>query len=208
MLVSLAVVGLAAVLLSIGISRMGLGLGRSARADRQIDEISAAQFLLRHRMADTFPIKDRQTGNTIDFVGQRDSVDFVAAAPDNRGPDALQRYRLKLAHDGTLTLYHVSTLTSVLDPHEAGTDGWQATALTGGVSDLNLRYYGPQADTGVSSWQPDWSRRLTLPVLVRVRVDMTDASARAWPDLVIHLRSATGDTCERDLKTDLCKGST
>jgi general secretion pathway protein J len=207
MLVSLAVIGMAAVLLALGIGRMGLDLQHSARADRELDQIATAQFALRHRIERAFSAKDRQTGNTVDFGGEAKSLDFLSAAPDAQGADALHRYRLKLAQDGTLTLYHITALTSALDPRQTATLGWQATALAQGVSDLSLAYFGPRRDGNGSSWQPDWSHRPTLPTLVRVRVDMARGSVRGWPDLVIHPRAANGDICERDLKTDQCKGS-
>lgn len=207
MLVSLAIVALAAVLVSAGVGRIAYGLDRSAETDRQIDAIATAQFVLRRRVAVMFPAKDVQTGNTIEFLGKPDSVDFLAPGPDNTGPDALQRYRVRLAQDGALTLYRISSLSSAIDPRQASTAGWQATPLIGGVSALAISYYGPPPDGSAMRWQPQWVHRQSLPLLVRLRVDMADAASRAWPDLVIHVRAATGDTCERDAKTDQCKGS-
>jgi prepilin-type N-terminal cleavage/methylation domain-containing protein len=211
MLVSLAVIGMAAGLLALGIGRMGLDLTQSARADTQLDQISAAQFLLRHRIARAFPAKDRQTGNSVEFDGEAKSLDFLGTAPDAQGPQELQHYRLKLAQDGTLTLYQISSLTTAVDPHQRATVGWQATPLLRGVADLSLAYFGPRPNGTGNSWQPDWSRRPTLPMLVRLRVDLAENAlargAHGWPDLVIHPSAATGDICERDMKTDQCKGA-
>ena len=153
-------------------------------------------------------LRKAQTGTGRDFAGQQTTREFIAPAPDSDGPGELQRYRLKLAPDGTLTLYQISTLTTAIDARQRGVQGWLATPLLSGVTDLDLRYYGPREDTGASGWQPDWLHRLTLPVLVRVHVAMADASARAWPDLTIRVRAATIDSCERDFKTDQCKGTT
>jgi len=207
MLVSLAIIGMVAVLLALGIGRMGLDLQHSARADRELDQIATAQFTLRHRIERAYPAKDRQTGNTVDFGGEAKSLDFLGTAPDSKGPDALHRYRLKLAQDGTLMLYHITSLTNAVDPRQPATLGWQATALVSNVANLSLSYFGPRTNGNGSGWQPDWSHRPTLPTLVRVRVELARAGLRGWPDLVIHPRAANGDICERDLKTDQCKGS-
>jgi len=207
MLVALAVVGFGALLLSIGVGRMVLDAGRSTRADRRLDEVAAAQFVLRHRLERIVPERDPQTTNTVDFTGQERSVDFVASAPDRLGPDAPHVYRVKLAPDGTLTLYEISALTAAIDTRAQTTTGWRATPLVTGAANLSIAYYGPRPDASGSGWQSSWIRRPTLPVLVRVRAEV-DRAARAWPDLVVHLHAANGDVCERDLVTGLCRGAT
>lgn len=207
MLVSLAVVGMAAVILLIGIGRISFALGASTQADRRLDQIADAQFVLRHRIETVFPARDVQTLDTVDFAGQSKSLDFLAAQPDRGGPDALHRYRLRIARDGTLTLYNLNSLTTAVDVHRQATIGWQSTPLVSGVADLAIDYFGPRADASGSAWQASWIHRLTLPVLVRVRVDLAAAQAGAWPELIIHPRAANGDTCERDVVTNLCKGA-
>lgn len=206
MLVALAVVSLAAVLLVIGISRINLELGLSRFGDGRIGDVAAAQFTLRQRIERVFPAKDPQTGNTVDFSGREDSLDFISKAPENASPDALQRYRLKLSGDGTLTLYKISTLTTAIDPRQTSTEGWIATPLIAGVRNLNIRYFGPMPDNSGNGWQGYWNHRPALPKLVRLKVDFPEGDNRGWPDLVVRLHSANGDSCERDLRTEECKG--
>ena len=205
-LVSLVVVAMAAVLLTIGIGRIGLELGLSQRGDARLDTIATAQFELRQRIERTYPVKDPQTGNTVDFSGTEKSLDFLGEAPGNVGPDALQRYRVKIARDGTLTLYRLSTLSTTANQREASTDGWQATPLVTGVHALGIRYFGPTPENTGNQWQPYWVHRATLPRLVRLTLDFNDGDARGWPDLVIRVHAAGSDNCDRDLRTDECKG--
>ena len=206
MLVGLAVTGMAAVILAIGIGQMTLALKTATRSDRHLDAVATAQFTLRRRIEQTFPARDTQAIETVDFAGKDKSLDFLAPAPDRTGPNALHRYRLKLARDGTVTLYDVTSLTTAIDVREPATLGWAATPLVRGASAISIAYFGPGPDARGSVWQSTWLRRLTLPLLVRVRVELAQ-SPGTWPDLIVHPRVATGDVCDRDLRTDLCKGA-
>ena len=207
MLVSLAVVAMAALLMAIGVGRMGLDLSLSRRGDARLDDVVTAQFALRQRIELTFPAKDPQTGNTLEFAGLGDSIDFIGKAPDNVGPDVLNRYRIRLAHDGTLTLYRVSTLTTTIDPRQPTTDGWAAVPLVKGVRALAISYFGARQGNNGNGWQDAWVHRQTLPRLVRLRLDFPEGDERGWPELVVRLHAAISDTCDRDLRTDECKGA-
>ncbi len=216
MLVSLSVTALVATVLMIGIGRMDLRERLTGAKDAQIDEIAAAQFTLRRRIAQIYPAINPQTGNTIDFAGTEFGVEFAGEPPDNAAPDALQRYRLRLDRGGNLMLYRLNTISETIDPRAPSVDGWTATRLLAGAGAMSVRYYGPlpqiAANVGAglgagSGWQTNWSNRAALPSLIGIRLDFAAGDTRGWPDLVVRLRAANGDNCERNLRTDDCKGS-
>ncbi|WP_298167188.1 prepilin-type N-terminal cleavage/methylation domain-containing protein [Novosphingobium sp.] len=210
MLVCLAILGMVSAVLVTGIGRMDLRQRMIGQKDAQIDEIAQAQFTLRHLIANIHPSISPQTGNTVEFVGNQFGLEFDGKPPGNASPDALQRYRLRLERGGDLMLYRISTLDETVDRRQPDVTGWTATRLLSGVSSLSVRYLGSPdgrfAGAGLPpQWQLQWSSRDVLPSLVSLRIEFPPGDRRAWPDLVVRLRVANGDTCARDLRTDECR---
>lgn len=207
MLVSLVVLGLAAVLLAAGIGRVGLSLDLASRSDSRVDAIATAQFVLRERLAGTQPVPDSQAvATTLDFVGLDRRVDFIGAAPDAVAPDAMHFYRIARDPDGDLTLFNVSTLDQRVDAHNQSTVGWAAHPLVSGTTAIEIRYLGRSTfarDQGLV-WQSNWTHRPDLPLLVRVRVSFPDGDPRVWPDLIVHPRAAVPDDCPPDAGPNGC----
>lgn len=212
MLVSLAIVGMASLVLVGGIGRIDLRQRLTGQRDAQIDEIAQAQFTLRHLIANIHPSISRQTSSTVDFAGNQFGLEFDGEPPDNAGPDAFQRYRLRLERSGDLMLYRINTLNETVDKRQPEVTGWTATRLLSGVATVSVRYLGPEARSrsGLgaqipSPWQLQWSNRDVLPSAISLRLEFPAGDRRSWPDLVVRLRAANGDACERDPRTDECK---
>ncbi len=207
MLVSLAVMGMAALLLAAGIGRVGLGFSVANRATNRLDGIATAQFLLRHRLADVAPVGDSQVaGKALDFIGQAESVDFIGNVADRAAPDALQHYRLQRDPDGDLVLLSLSSLDARIDPRSRKSDGWTLLSLLTGTTRLSIRYLGqdPAVAEHHAVWQANWSHRDSLPMLVRISIDFAAGDKRNWPDLMVHPRAATPEMCPRDALTGGC----
>ena len=210
MLVSLAVMGMAAWLLTAGIERIAAGMNAANRDDRRLGSIAAAQFLLRQRLAVIEPVVDPQAaGNGLDFTGRPETLDFVGRVADNLAPDALQHYRLQRNSTGDLVLLRLSTLDPRVDPHSSASAGWTALPLLSGTSRLSIRYLGqnPLVAEQHAVWQASWSQRTTLPMLVQISIEFADRQRRNWPDMVVHPRAATPAPCPRDAVTGGCAGS-
>lgn len=212
MLVSLAVFAMVSTVMIIGIKRMDLRQRLFDQRDAPLDNIAAAQFLLRHRIAYAQPLVNPQTGNTLQFNGQQVSVDFDGDPPDSDAPDAMQRYRLRLERSGDLMLYRLKSLNDTIDRNNSAVTGWQATRLISGAHALSISYYGPRPALAsslgtLSGWRTNWSNRDVLPLLVSIRVDFPFGDKRSWPDLVVRLLAANGNNCDRDLRGGDCKGS-
>jgi general secretion pathway protein J len=210
MLVSLAVMGMAAWILTAGIQRVALGMTVANRTDSRLDGVSSAQFLLRQRLAAIEPVTDPEAGGkAIEFAGQAESLDFIGRAADRAAPDALQRYRLRRDPDGDLVLLSLNTLDSRVDPRSRQSLGWTPLTLISGTTRLSIRYLGqnPQVAEQHAVWQGNWSDRNSLPMLVRVSVELANGDRRNWPDLVVHPMAATPQPCTRDAITGGCVAS-
>ncbi len=211
MLVALAVLGLAAVLLTAMVGRVGQGLTIWQRDDHAAADVAAAAFTLRQRLAMMQPLADAQSGgSTVDFDGGRSSVDFVAPAPQRDAPDALRRYRLARDAAGNLVLFSLSTLDTRTDPRALSTTGWVGEVLLTGVTRLDIRYWGRNprlappaaaqrgADPVIAApavWQGAWSHRHALPQLVAVRIGFADGDRRTMPDVIVHPHAAIAEPC-------------
>lgn len=195
MLVALAVLALAAVLLTAMVARVGLGVRIWQGEDRSGQDLAAAAFTLRQRLALMQPVGDAQAGSgTIDFDGTRSALDFIAPAPDREAPDALRRYRLVRDPAGNLVLYSLSTLDTRVDAHALATRGWTGEVLMSGITRLEIRYWG-RAQGLQPGWQGVWTHRRALPQLVAIRVGFAENDRRAWPDLIVHPLAATREAC-------------
>ncbi len=203
MLVSLAVMGMAAWLLTAGIERIALGTQAANRTDNRLDALATAQRLLRQRLTAIEPVTDTPAGSSaLDFTGQAQTIDFVGRVADRGAPDALQHYRLQRDADGDLMLLSLSTL----DSHGRQSPGWAPLKLLSGTTQISIRYLGQNRRVAEQHavWQADWADRTSLPMLVRIGVDFAAGDHRQWPDLIVHPRAATPEPCPRDVLTGGC----
>lgn len=198
MLVALGVTGLAALLLAQATGRVELGLAAWHGQNARDGAIAAAQFTLRHRLAQMQPLPDIQAGaGAVAMQGRAEAVDFLAPAPDGDAPDALRRYRLLRDGAGHLVLFSLSSLDTRVDPRATATAGWRAEPLLDGVVRLDIRYWGrgPAALDDAPVWQSAWVGRAALPMLVRISVQFPAGDRRQWPDLIVHPAGAVPEPC-------------
>lgn len=205
-LVSLAVIGLCAVLFTAVIGRIGFAARHGDAADAERARIADAQRLLADRIARMQPLLDPRSSATVEMTGQGDRLDFTADATGPGTPDAPRRYRIARDPAGDLALYQLSTLDAVADPGAADSSRWARQVLLDGAAGLEIGYFGPDPVTGQPAWQREWIHRPGLPQLVRIAVSFPDEDRRVWPELVVHPRAGTGDTCQRVARLGTCRG--
>jgi general secretion pathway protein J len=125
----------------------------------------------------------------IHFIGSPDSLEFVSELPAWLGGGGLHALRLSLAdspdgRDGRLELEARPMIAyddPDLDPAEL-----PRAVLADDVGRLAFAYFGVDARGGGPAWLDTWSGRESLPLLVRMEVELADGSA--WPVLVAHPR--------------------
>lgn len=209
LLVSLSLVGLASTLLLYGLQSSGLIIRQQRAGNATIDEIAAAQRLLRSSIESLRPIpRVDSAGSILDIRGTEGFFTYIAPPHDRAGPDALQRFRLTRNADGSVVLYHASTLTAGIDRSGASLTGWTPQTLLRGVRNLTMSYLGSSTNPSDRRWVNRWWDHSNVPALVRIRVEFAAGDKRVWPDLIIRPRAAIDVACRIDPLTGNCRKQT
>ena len=200
MLVSLSLLALAAVLMFEGLgASQRLWAGEAARTARG-ETIEAAQTTLRVRLTRLRPVTQFD-GSTpyADIDGDDRRLLFIAPPADVERPSASRRYRLSLNGQGDLLLGAA--------PIDAGAgDVYTDQVLLRDVEGLDISYYGADAMGAAPSWRTEWTRRVTPPQLVRVRLALKSGDRRFWPDLIVHPAAVVDTLCSLERTTGSCRG--
>ncbi|MGL4542574.1 MAG: PulJ/GspJ family protein, partial [Polymorphobacter sp.] len=162
MLVSLALMGMAAGLL---VAALGTGRNlavRSANAADATEAVVAAQMLLRTRIeAMRAEARFDASAPYADVRGDAFRLSFTAPAADALRPAPEQRYRL-LLQQGALMLYHVDPLRRGINTDDPSLRGWSAAPLLGGVRDFDIAYFGVGPPDNSRRWRQFWQDRPRL----------------------------------------------
>lgn len=205
MLVTLALLGMAALLLLQGLATAATIAQRERTKSSGLGETISAQRVLRASIERLRPVRRADSGTPIvEFRGTAGVVTYVGPPLDSDAPDILQRFRLTRTASGDLVLYSASILKENID--RSGTDlvGWSPNTVLRGVSDLEVSYLGAGPNGGQRGWQDRWWDRPSPPDLIRVRVVFQDRH-RSWPDLVIRPRATMRTGCRIDVLSGRCE---
>lgn len=205
LLVALAVLGLAAGLLTamIGGAWAALPLAQQPQRD---EGVIAAQRIVRARIERLAPlVRIDSTQQIVDARGYPRQFSFAAPPLDREGPGALQRFRLMLTSSGDLVLFAASGLDERVDLNDPSLVGWQATKLISGVRDVELAYYGADRLDPDERWQQFWIDRAQPPALVRIRLRFAEGDRRHWPDLIVRPRATVNALCRINHASGRCE---
>jgi general secretion pathway protein J len=209
LLVVLAITGLMATMVLAAMGGAARFMTRADARTSRLDELVAAQRLLRDRVAGMRAITRLDSiVPSIDAQGDETSFTFIAPPPDRAAPDALWRYRLIVTAGGTLMLYHLNTLDRSVDANAPGAAGWRGTRLVDHVAAMRVGYFGRDPVAPGRRWQTRWFRRPQPPELVRIAIRFREGDARVWPDLVIRPRASVNLACTLDPLTGRCDATT
>lgn len=189
MIVALAVSALL-VTLAYGALRIGIRSWEAAQAGAdRLDTLRVGWQAVHDTLvasAATQPPEANQPG--ILFNGEADRLTFTANMPSYLGLGGL--YRVELFRDEQLdhtpfklrrTLYSAY----LQDPDSAQV---QQADLADHVARLSFRYFGIAGQGSAATWQETWQELPSLPVLVRVEVELENGGH--WPLLVAKLHQA------------------
>ncbi|MEP9360942.1 prepilin-type N-terminal cleavage/methylation domain-containing protein [Sphingomonas sp. KR3-1] len=198
LLVALALMGMAASLLLAGLRMAGLVAMRAQTTASGLDDVIAAQRVLRTGIERLWPVARLDTAKpVIEFRGNDAMLSYVAPPFDRDAPDALQRFQLLRTATGDIVLYRVSTRKVGIDARGYDLAGWTPTTLLRGTRGLSISYRGVPASGGARAWLNRWWDRASPPELIRIHVEFAPADSRQWPDLLVRPRVATS-TCLPD----------
>ncbi len=202
MLVSLALLGVAALLMVQGFSASRGAWRRMTARESASEAIAVAETRLRAGL-EQIVVRARFEKDTpyIDLDGGPRQLDFLSAPPLGEPPGAVERRRLSLTSDGDLQL-------QAMDIH--GEPGGAPDTLLRHVAGLQIGYFDPSgAGAGAGGgWRDDWSGQPVPPTLVRVRVDFPPGDRRVWPELMARPAATVDAQCVIDGDTGACRGRT
>jgi general secretion pathway protein J len=204
MLVALALFGMISALLASVISLIAQLDRSSRRQGAAIEQVAAAQDLLRARLEQMRPVADpRALGDSLAIVGLRDEVTFAAPGLAAGGAHQLQAIRLRRTQGGELAFY-TAPLLAGHDLRSPSVAGWSAAPLLDGVQRLEITYFGTDRITGRDVWQDRWLARAQLPKLVRVRLGLAEGDPRSWPVLIVRPMSGVHLACQQGRQSPDC----
>ena len=193
MLVSLALLAIAALLMVEGLTASH-GAWRRMQAREQAGEgVASAQTRLRAAL-EQMVVRARFDAATpyVDLAGDDERFTFPAAPLAGEPPGAPVLRELSLTKVGDLQLAL------------AGDGAVQAgDVLLDGVSRLEIGYYGRDGQAG---WRSEWTRQPRPPELIRVRVNFPTGDRRVWPELIVRPAASVDVQCVMDGDTGLCRG--
>ncbi len=197
LLVSLALLGIAAVLIAQSFRLDRNALWRLQARASAGEEIAAAQNLIRSRVEHLFAQAHfDNAGPSVEMEGASDHLDFLASSPNLLTP--IQRYRLSLNPAGDLDLAGAAT--------GGGSASSSDPTLLRGVQHLEISYYGPSGPSHARGWTHDWSMQASPPELVRVRLNFAAGDRHVWPELIMRPGVTVDTACVLDPETSLCRG--
>lgn len=152
----------------------------TARADA-LEELRAAQSLIRRTLSEARPVQWTAQGRftVAAFDGAPGRVSFIGTLPGFDGPGGLHQIRFGV-EDGALVMERALT---------AGEEQVFRTAdpvvLLRDVAALRVTYFGKRARATQGQWHPEWKDEASLPDLVRLEVESSVAGKPLWPALVV-----------------------
>jgi len=143
------------------------------------------QFVRRQlSLAQALIIEQREDdGTPIRFLGDRESVRFVAPMPGylSYGGPYVQQLRLEPDDQGFDLIYYYSMLNGYqADDNDFG----EGIVLIDGIAEGRFRFLGSDPETGLPGWMEAWEFPGQMPLAVSLAMDLDHPSGLTWPDLI------------------------
>lgn len=205
LLVSLAVLSLTATLLLSGVTTASVIARDTGRDARALDEVAAAQTILRDRIGLLRPVKRLDLSQPLmDVSGNERVFEFYSVPASGSREGGVHKYRLMLTSPGDLVLYHIPELTDQVDPRALSVVGWKPITLLHGASTLSIGYFGATVADPERKWRSFWRDNAVAPELVRVRIGFAASDRRVWPELVMRPGPTVDLSCDPEAGTKSC----
>jgi len=147
-------------------------------------EVVAVQQLLRRVLSEARPLIIEATPTVrrhVFFVGNQNSVRFIAPVPEHLGVGGLYEVALYLTDDGG-----AASRLEMSWRLFRGAEGSEVrrVALLDKVAQIQFSYFGRPLPQGSPRWYGDWQDLESLPDLIRMHVTLS-GGAPLWPDLTV-----------------------
>ena len=152
-------------------------------ADRRLGE-----NFLRREMTELFPMRWKDaTAVKFAFEGEQDHLRFVSSRPAGIQQGGLSLVALEV-RDGEARSRNLVMRRALPDDEAVDfnpLDKAEPVLLIANVESAQFSYYGAESDFGEARWSDSWPYKAQIPLLVKLRVKMSDG--RVLPDFVIRV---------------------
>lgn len=183
MLVGLILLGLTIAIIVIALNTGLLGAGVTAARSERLNQIRAAQSVLRRQLETARPVNWADASrNKVGFDGRVASASFVSILPPwpGRGGPHLVR----IARDGDRLILS-QKIYSGEKPSFDFSEPVGRTVLLKDIRAIRFGYFGKAGPRAPAKWHESWRSRTTLPSLIRLGVEFAAEAGTSWPVLIV-----------------------
>ena len=189
LLVAMVLLGMISVALFGGIRLGARSWAAGHERLEQINEIEAAQGVLRLLLGQARRVALFDAGrrrDAVSFTGRPDEVYFAAPLPAHRGLGGAHGFALRVSKRANGSHLVLSwRLQRPETPPSAAGDFEDEAVLLDNVRDVSIAYFGAPEDDRAPEWLENWEGVDGVPRLVRLTVEFEPDSGRYWPPLTI-----------------------
>ena len=169
-------------------------------AIERINRLRLSQDFLRSQVSRALPMpfdQDETLGSVV-FEGDQEVMRFVAPMPGylSSGGPYVQTLLLTRGEGGTRQLVFDHRVLRYGEEAERGADDIEdrdPVLLLKGIEDAEFAYLQPGETVDEEpEWVEEWRQIGSLPLLVRIRLEMSEASRIRWPEMVIAPKVESG----------------
>ena len=186
LLISIALLGLIAMLLAGGLRFGTRAWEASAQRIERGSDIHLVQSFLRRQVEQAFnPQSDGDEARAVDFQGTTESIRFTAPLMARAAPGGLYRLTIERNAEQALVLSWrpVDTIGPAAQDDTSGTQ----EILLEAVERIAFSYLdrGDDGDDQEPEWRNRWQDEPDTPALIRMQVSFAAGDERIWPDLLV-----------------------
>ena len=190
LLVALLLLSLIFLLLTSGLQFGTRAWNVGQEGTHSTSDVMPVQDLLRRVLSEARPlmIEATQTAHRhVYFIGNQNSVRFIAPVPEHLGVGGLYEVALYLTDDGG-SANRLEMSWRLFQ----GAEGSEVrrVALLDKVAQIQFSYFGRPLPQGSPRWYDDWQDLESLPDLIRMHVTLSGGEA-VWPDLTVETHVQT-----------------
>ena len=194
LLVAMVILAITAVLVFDGLR---LGTRSWALVDERADrteQMRLVQAFIRAQLeqAQAFRYEEEAGAAQISFSGESDALRWVAPFPAYVGQGGMYWFTLEkqVFNSRTMLIVRYELYQPEGWERYAEEDEPEIVVLHEDIEEVEFAYKDSGEAGGQGTWQESWTRSDKLPGLVRMRLRPRDASAPAWPDVVVSPKAA------------------
>lgn len=197
----LLAISLLALLFAMAYAGLRGGLKAADSGEALIDRtnrVRVTQEFVRHQLSRLLPLaieQDTSTGEITVFEGDRTKIRYVGPMPGYLGSGGPYVQELELIRDGrNRQLVFRHWLLNGFDVDEARRDDALPVRLLDGIRRGSFEFRTVDDRGEITDWQSDWDNQAQTPVMIRLELQMDDASRMVWPTLDVAMVVDAGST--------------